>query len=475
MTDMLLSLSKSPIARRIVGGAKLPLPLPEVLARPMGGQPVRFLDGQNVAIAGTGALIGKLGTTLVRAGAVPFVTDTITAESFSDAAEAHGRPPQQLQGEESEDRTKLNGIVFDATNLESPADLKQLYTFFHGHVRAIAKSGRLLVIGRPADQAKTVRASAARAALEGFVRSLAKEVGGKGATANLVTVDDGADERVSAVVRFFLSSASAFVSAQPLRVSSTTDDSSEDVLAGPLDGKIALVTGAARGIGAATAAALAAEGAHVVCLDRPEDDEPLGETAQQVGGSVLACDVTDPSAPETIAAELLRRHGGVDIVVHNAGVTRDKTLGRMSEQQWDMVLQINLEAIAAINDALLEKALRDNGRIISLSSIAGIAGNIGQTNYAASKAGVIGMTRALSVQVAKRGITANAVAPGFIETRMTAAIPMVIRQAGRRLSALGQGGQPEDVARTITFLATPGASGVTGQVLRVCGGALIGA
>jgi 3-oxoacyl-[acyl-carrier protein] reductase len=140
-----------------------------------------------------------------------------------------------------------------------------------------------------------------------------------------------------------------------------------------------------------------------------------------------------------------------------------------------MVLGINLDAILKITETLLDGALHDGGRIISLSSIGGIAGNMGQTNYGASKAGVIGFTRFLSGQLAKRGITVNAVAPGFIETRMTAEMPVVVREVGRRLAALGQGGQPEDVAQAITFFAAPGAAGLTGNVLRVCGGALIGA
>jgi 3-oxoacyl-[acyl-carrier protein] reductase len=148
----------------------------------------------------------------------------------------------------------------------------------------------------------------------------------------------------------------------------------------------------------------------------------------------------------------------------------------MSENLWDQVIGINLEAVLRITDSLLEHGtLRDGGRVISLSSVSGVAGNMGQTNYAASKAGIIGFTRKLAQLVKSRGITANAIAPGFIETRMTAAIPVVVREAGRRLSALGQGGLPEDVAEAITFLSTPGAAGVTGQVLRVCGGALIGA
>jgi 3-oxoacyl-[acyl-carrier protein] reductase len=206
------------------------------------------------------------------------------------------------------------------------------------------------------------------------------------------------------------------------------------------------------------------------------DDGPLSETARAIGGSALPLDVMAETTPARLVEALRQAHGGVDIVVHNAGVTRDKTLARMSEQQWDMVLGINLDAILRMNAALIDSGtLRDGGRIVSLASISGIAGNTGQTNYAASKAGVIGLTRALAKQTAGRGITVNAIAPGFIETRMTAAVPVMIREAGRRLSALSQGGLPEDVGRAIAFLSSPGSAGLTGNVLRVCGGALLGA
>ncbi|HVK65436.1 MAG TPA: SDR family oxidoreductase, partial [Polyangium sp.] len=152
----------------------------------------------------------------------------------------------------------------------------------------------------------------------------------------------------------------------------------------------------------------------------------------------------------------------------------DKTIGRMSEKQWDEVLAVNLGAVVRTHEAL-EPLLREGGRVVCLSSIAGIAGNVGQSAYAASKAGILGLVAGLAPILAERGITVNAVAPGFIETRLTAAIPVAVREAGRRLAALGQGGLPEDVAEVITFLASPGAAGITGRTVRVCGGALIGA
>jgi 3-oxoacyl-[acyl-carrier protein] reductase len=213
-----------------------------------------------------------------------------------------------------------------------------------------------------------------------------------------------------------------------------------------------------------------------VCLDRPADDARAAEVAHEIGGELLALDLTDGSAPATVAAHLRERHGGVDILVHNAGVTRDRTLARMPAEQWTAVIDVNLSAMARLDDALdAAGLLRDGGRVVALSSVSGIAGNLGQTNYAASKAGVIGYVRARAQALAARGVTVNAVAPGFIETRLTAAMPALVREAGRRLSALGQGGLPGDVAEVITFLSTPGAAGINGAVLRVCGGALVGA
>ena len=360
--------------------------------------------------------------------------------------------------------------------MESIDDLNALYDFYHPLMYSIARCGRILVIGRPPETMKSAAASAAMAALEGFVRSAAKEVGKLGATAQLLYVEEGAEGNLAGPARFVLSAASAYVTGQPMRVSrgcGLVNGSRRWVF--PLEGKIALVTGAARGIGAATAKLLASEGAKVVCLDRPGDEEALSALARSIDGIALAVDVTAEDASERICGFLQEQCGGVDIVVHNAGVTRDKTLARMRIEHWNQAIDVNLGAVARITDALLEGTLHDGGRLVFLSSIAGIAGNMGQTNYAASKSGVIGLVKSISASVADRGITVNAVAPGFIETRLTDAIPVVIREVARRMNSLSQGGKPTDVAQAINFFSSPNALGVSGQVLRVCGGSLVGA
>jgi 3-oxoacyl-[acyl-carrier protein] reductase len=314
----------------------------------------------------------------------------------------------------------------------------------------------------------------AQRALEGFVRAAAKEVG-NGSTANLVYVAPGAEGGIESTLRFLLSGRSAYVSGQAIRLGAGPAVTPAD-WEKPLAGKVAVVTGASRGIGEAIAEVLARDGAHVVCLDIPAQGEALAAVANRVGGSALQLDVTAPDAPRRLADHLRERHGGADVVVHNAGVTRDKTLGRMSEDQWDLVLDINLSSQARINDVLLKQdVLNAHGRLVTVSSVSGIAGNRGQTNYSTSKAGVIGLVDALAPVVAGRPATINAVAPGVIETQMTAAMPVATREGGRRLNSLSQGGLPVDVAETIAWLASPGSGGVNGNTVRVCGQALIGA
>jgi 3-oxoacyl-[acyl-carrier protein] reductase len=244
----------------------------------------------------------------------------------------------------------------------------------------------------------------------------------------------------------------------------------------PLAGQVAVVTGAARGIGASIARTLARDGASVVGVDVPMQGEELAEVVNEIGGESLLLDITDEDAPATLAQHLEERHGGADAIVHNAGVTRDRTLARMSEDEWDLVLAINLIAQERMNEALIDGGvLRRGGRVVAVSSVGGIAGNRGQANYAATKAGVIGIVDTLAPVLAENDQTINAVAPGFIETQMTAAMPMGTREAGRRMNSLAQGGQPVDVAETIAWLVQPASGGVNGNVVRVCGQSLIGA
>jgi 3-oxoacyl-[acyl-carrier protein] reductase len=477
LNDLLLQLGGNRAARHWVGRLGLPIPLPYPLERANGPWEARPLDGDTVVMGSAETpLAPALAKHLVMAGANPYVVGA-GLELYRGLGEAFGRPAQSLDLAAVPERFKARALVFDASGAREPSELRALYDFFHALVPSLAQCGRAVVLGRPQGSIDSPAQAASQAALEGFVRSLAKEVGRKGATATLLLVEPGAEERVGAVLRFVLSRRSAFVTAQPIAVHGKVFARADmpPPWQQPLERKVALVTGAARGIGEATARALAREGAHVVCLDRPEEETLTAALARSIHGSVLTVDITVADAGDAIARSLVDLHGGVDVVVHNAGVTRDKTLARMNAEQWNTAIDVNLGAVLRIDEALLRGALRDFGRVICLASVAGIAGNVGQTNYAASKAGIIGYTRKRAEALAGRGITVNAVAPGFIETRLTAAMPRMIREAGRRLSALGQGGVSGDVAETITFLASPGAAGVSGSVLRVCGGALIGA
>ena len=442
MSDFLLSLSRNPGARRVVTSLGLPLPMPEPLRRAEGPWRERELSGLSVAIGGADAAHAE----------------TLRAALAASGADVRVDPPAE---------GSVDVLVLDARGIGDVSGLATAYEWLHPRVGRLSRCGRVVVIARTGLDTTTLVVAAA---LEGFVRSLAKEIGRRGATANLVLADDGANP--AALTRFLASRRSAFVTTQPIRVRA---GDAPDVWAGALAGRVVLLTGAARGIGASTAVILAGEGAHVVCLDRPGDEEPLREVAASIRGTALPIDITDADAPARIHDFLRERFGGVDVVIHNAGITRDRTLAKMTRQLWDQAIDVNLGAVMRITRELCDGTLRDGGAVVLLSSVAGIAGNLGQTNYAASKAGIAAYARALAQELAPRGISVNAIAPGFIETRLTAAIPVMIREGGRRLSALGQGGQPEDVGQMIAFLATPAARTVTGQVIRVCGGALIGA
>jgi 3-oxoacyl-[acyl-carrier protein] reductase len=379
----------------------------------------------------------------------------------------------RIKAERAGTEGRAKALVFDATGIEDSTELVELQRFFYPAVGRLQRSGRVVVIGTPPPEAGSPRAATAQRALEGFTRSLGKEIGGRGSTAQLVCVSPGAEAQLDSTLRFLLSPRSAYVSGQVVRIGTGVAPTPELDWERPLEGKVALVTGASRGIGAAIARTLARDGAKVVGLDIPQAVDGLRELMDEIGGGALGLDITADDAPERIAEHFAE---GVDVVVHNAGVTKDRTIAKMPEERWAQLMEINLSSEERIDDALIDgKLLRPNGRIVCVSSMSGIAGNSGQTNYAASKAGVIGMVEALAPELAGRKATINAVAPGFIETAMTAAMPIGPREAGRRLSSLSQGGLPVDVAETIAWLASPASTGVNGNTVRVCGQNLLGA
>jgi 3-oxoacyl-[acyl-carrier protein] reductase len=376
----------------------------------------------------------------------------------------------------------FGGLLFDATGITTPIGLKELHDFFTPLLRNVGHSGRVVVVGTTPDQTGSVDEHIAQRALEGFTRSLGKEMQ-RGATVSLVYLSPDAKPAATGLestLRFILSAKSAYVDGQVFYVGAADSTPPAD-WDRPLDGKVAIVTGAARGIGATIAEVFARDGAKVVAIDVEGAADALAATATKVGGTALALDVTAGDAVDRIA-EHLREHysefngGKADVLVNNAGITRDKLLANMDDARWDSVIAVNLLAPQRLTDGLVSGgSIPEGGRIIGLSSMAGIAGNRGQTNYAATKAGMIGLTQALAPVLAEKGITINAVAPGFIETAMTAAIPLATREVGRRMNSLFQGGQPVDVAEAIAFFASPASNAVTGNVIRVCGQAMLGA
>jgi len=242
-----------------------------------------------------------------------------------------------------------------------------------------------------------------------------------------------------------------------------------------LAGKVGVVTGAARGIGKAVATHLASEGATVVIADI--NGKAAGETATELeaaGWTAMGCplDVANPAQVAAMVEAVLARYGRIDILVNNAGITRDALILRMKEEEWDQVLSVNLDGAFHCARAILRPMLKQKqgGRIINIASVVGSMGNAGQANYVASKAGLIGLTKALAREVASRGITVNAVSPGFIETEMTAGLPDNAKQAYLAQIPLGRFGTAAEVAAVVAFLACEGAAYITGQVIHVNGG-----
>ena len=467
MSDAYLNFANSALGARVASLLGLPRPVP--LERFVAGQPV--IEGEVlVAAGGEPQLLPVLlqAFSAMQARTVAHASVPGWTALANQAGLMSG--PWAVQGQAG---GPLKAVVFDATGLCTAAQGEALYHGFHDAVRSLQRCGRVVVIGRPPEYCSEPGQAVVQRALEGFVRALAKELK-RGITAQTVLVSPGAEHRLEGTLRFLLSPRSAYVSGQVIRLG-VYEHPTPIEWAQPLAGRQVMVTGAARGIGEAIAQTLAREGARVVCVDVPQAQDALQAVADRLQGRALTLDITDPAAAATLVAAA-QADGGWDGVVHNAGITRDKTMARMAPHLWNSLVQVNLLAPETLTQALLDAgALRAQARVVCVSSISGIAGNMGQTNYAFSKAGVIGLVQSLAPRLAGQGMAINAVAPGFIETQMTAAIPLAIREAGRRMNSMGQGGQPVDVAEAIAWLLSPASQGVNGQVLRVCGQSLIGA
>ena len=406
------------------------------------------------------------------------VADALAAVGLSPEPALIDSPDTRTKDDKGRDQApaypaKIGAVLVDASQVATVDQLEQVRAVLRPAMRGLEPSGRVIIVAADPATASSVEQAAVRQALDGIMRSVGKELRA-GATANLVQVADSTTPaQLGEVLQFLLSGRSAYVDGQPLVLA--------DVATTPApEGRIVVVTGAARGIGAAIARRFAADGARVVVVDVPMAGEALAGVANELHGTALQLDITVPDAGARIAEHVAQRYGEgarIGALVHCAGILRDRMLANLDEVRWASVLQVNLAAQLRMNEVLLDPSvaggLADGARIVAVASTSGWAGNKGQTNYAASKAGVMGMVRALAPSVAERGIVVNGVAPGFIETDMTASIPVIDREIFRRSSSLLQGGKPADVAEAIVFLADP-ETPMNGQVVRVCGQLIVG-
>ena len=406
------------------------------------------------------------------------VADALAAVGLSAEPALIDSPDRRTKDDKGRDQApaypaKIGAVLVDASQAATVDQLEQVRAVLRPAMRGLEPSGRVIIVAADPATASAVEQAAVRQALDGIMRSVGKELRA-GATANLVQVADSTTPaQLGVVLQFLLSGRSAYVDGQPLVLA--------DVATTPApEGRIVVVTGAARGIGAAIARRFAADGARVVVVDVPMAGEALAGVANELHGTALQLDITVPDAGARIAEHVAQRYGEgarIGALVHCAGILRDRMLANLDEVRWASVLQVNLAAQLRMNEVLLDPSvaggLADGARIVAVASTSGWAGNKGQTNYAASKAGVMGMVRALAPSVAERGIVVNGVAPGFIETDMTASIPVIDREIFRRSSSLLQGGKPADVAEAIVFLADP-ETPMNGQVVRVCGQLIVG-
>jgi 3-oxoacyl-[acyl-carrier protein] reductase len=461
MSDPWLELGRNPLARRVLQRVGLKTP-PQLLRsnRPWADE---VLADKRILFNRGGLFEQALSSGLSAAKAH---LHSLASTSSHESSEPE---PQVFQAS-----------LFDGTHIQNIRDLEQLYQFFRPQLRRMGFNHRIVILARATQEEGSPEVHACAQAIEGFARSLSKELGPKGVYVNTIRVPcqspSHASLRLIPLCTYLLADYSSFMTGQTLSLDLQGPPLSELPLGGSLAGKRVLVTGAAQGIGHAIARRYAEEGAHVIGLDRPEAKEALEDLVKSIEGESILCDLNGPQSIPSILTQLERAPAPLDILIHNAGITRDRSLFAMKPDHWQAVLHLNLEVVHDLTMAILQRGMiASQGRVLCMSSIVGIAGNYGQTNYSAAKAGLIGLVKGLSQHLGRDGTTANAIAPGFIETAMTSDLPFLAKQFGRRLCSLNQGGTPEDVAELVCFLGSPAAQGINGSVLRICGGNFLGA
>ena len=360
------------------------------------------------------------------------------------------------------------GSLIDLRSVSDPPSLSEAKTLIKHKLDKLQKGGKLLLVGAQLSGLLPEKAIYQKG-LTGITKSLAKEIGHKGQTVNLIRVSESVDlSSLPLVISFFTSDRSSFITGQELLSVHSGNN-------GSLGNATCIVTGGAGGIGLATTKRLAAEGAKVIIVDIPV----MKDRAQHLLSdkvTFIGADLTNPKDIETLRDKVKTDFGSVDVLINNAGITRDRTLKKMSDEFWDKVIDVNLMAVLNLSDSLLDQGLiSEGGTIINTSSISGIAGNFGQTNYTATKAGVIEMARVYAKKLESKNITVNAIAPGYIQTDMVKTMPAMTRFMAERLTCLLQAGTTDDIAEGMAFLAHPESRGINGQVLRICGGSFLGA
>lgn len=483
--------SLNPNVRKLLKKVPLPISLPTPLNRAEGKTASTELQGTRAALTHVrDALDLAIGQALQKAGAALTVLDANGDATLTGRLVDGG-------GQLSPATADLPGGVLQAiqqsgaTGDRRPLTLVHRVTMPHGADWAVNEAtDALLGVGHaavslpPNSRLLLVLGSELRAsplgnlmiaATQGFARSAFKELGKTGSSCHVIRAEDPAS--AAALAGYLAGPRAAFVTGLDLLAQPAIGGAAAGTP--ELDGKAILVTGAARGIGAAIAERLAAEGAHVWVNDIAQAQAAAADTVARIrarGGRAdfVAADVGTLSGAQSIAEAIRQGSGRVDGVIHNAGITRDRTLRKMSVAHWRQVLQVNFGAMHLVQSAL-EPLLQPGASMVLMSSVMGISGNFGQTNYSASKSAVIELAKQWACDGHARGWRANAIAPGFILTEMTAQMPVMNREMAKQLTAMLQPGLPSDVAELACFLVGSQARGVTGQVLRCDGGMAFGA